>query len=284
MRRKVLVFFLVIILFPVLCSGQESVPKQLPLAQVIHNLSRSLSHGSWFRDRCHYFEEIYVERYKKMDSNGGFDDLFYRRRSVAEVSANAKGVVIARLISDTDGNLRPKKVKSSSRTAFGAPAFLELIFFPLYPEKVDMYDITDLGVAKIDGISQKMLRIFPRPEYRNTPLVEGVYYVDPSTGKPIHLTINRLHHFKKLDKHLKKLLEFHCDVYYRILPNGVTVPHTAKGWGYSKITRYKGYFKFTFEEWGYSPNPLYPEVNASFAKMKNYNEDLNNRQSTPKSR
>jgi len=246
--------------------------ESLPLATLVRDLSLFQHRGGWFRDRCTYFQKISVERYKKRSDDGTFQKLFSRRQSVAEISADKKGEVISRLLSDTDGNLKPKKVKSSSRTVWGAPAFLELIFFPLYPEKVAFYLITDLGTTVMDDRSVRILRIYPK-EGQSEPLVEGVFYLDPETGRPLRLQVNRLHNFVKLDKSLKNLLEFQYDLNFRTLPNGVTVPYKITGKGYSKIRRYNGYFNFIFEEWGYHPNPLYPDVDTWFEKMKDFTDD-----------
>lgn len=248
------------------------IPNTLPLGEVVTQLSMAQHRGSWFRDRSVYFQRLYVERYKDQQPDGTFEDRFYRRQSTAEVSADKEGEVIAHLVADTDSRLRPKRVSGSSRLVFGAPAFLELIFFPMYPENVKYYQVTDLGTTRIDGQEMRILRFFPK-EGAQKPLVEGVFYVNPETGHPLKLSVDRLHNFDQLDKKLDKLMQFQCDVTYRTLPNGVTVPYRARGKGNSRVIRYKGYFQFTFEEWGYHPNPLYPEVDAYYAKMKDFKDE-----------
>ena len=205
-------------------------------------------------------------------AEGNFEDLFYQRQTVAEVSAGQDQEVIARVVSDTDGELKPKKVSGNTRSLFGIPRFLELLFFPLYPEMVGLYDVTDLGVSSQGGHPVRILRLYPKPGTEQSSLVEGLIYLDPSTGAPIKLTIDRLHHFEALDSKLKGLLEFSATVTYRTLPNGVTVPSKAEGQGFSKITRYNGYFRFKFEEWGYHANPLYPDVNPWFDKMPGFQD------------
>ena len=234
------------------------------LADVSRNLSLVQHRGGWYRDRCIYFQRVHVNRYKKKSAEGALEELFYQRQSVAEVSADHNGEVIARLVSDTDGELNPKRVTSDSQNMFGAPRFLELLLFPMYPELVENYDITDLGVSSFRGRDSRVLRIYPRPDKKDLPLVEGLFYLDPATHAPMHLTIDRLHHFEMLDSKLEGLIEFQAEVEYQTLPNGVTVPSRAEGTGNSKITRYKGYFTFHFEEWGYKPNPLYPDVRPYF--------------------
>jgi hypothetical protein len=243
----------------------------MPLGEVVNKLSLSQHRGGWFRDRSIYSQKIYVERYKDRNSEGEYERRFARRQSIAEVSADEKGEVIARLISDTNNKLEPKKVKSSSRTVWGAPAFLELIFFPMYPEKVKHYQITDLGTTRLNDQEMRILRIFPK-ERQKVPLLEGVFYLNPETGHPLRLQVNRLHNFQELDKKLKDLLEFEYDLTYQTLPNGVTVPSMAVGKGNSRITRHKGFFQFSFEEWGFQPNPRYPEVNEWYEKMRDFNE------------
>jgi hypothetical protein len=272
-RRYIALRILVLIL--ILGWAVQAVPNQefVPLAELLGQVKQAQHRGGWFRDRCIYYQRVYLERFKSRAADGSLEDSFYRRQTVAEVSAGQDGEVLARLVSDTDGDLQPKRVNGSSRNLFGAPRFLELLFFPLYPELVDMYEITDLGVSSLEGRKARILRLFPRPGHDKQPLVEGLLYLDPTTGAPVRLIIDRLHNFEALDSKLKDLLEFNITVEYRTLPNGVTVPAKAEGRGFSKITRYKGYFRFKFEEWGYHPNPLYPDVNPWFDKMPGFQDN-----------
>jgi len=264
--RNTLSKTLVFALLSLALASPAGAQEMQSLADVIRNLSLVQHRGGWFRDRCIYFQRVHLDRYKKKSSEGALEELFYQRQSVAEVSADQNGEVIARLVSDTDGELNPKKVSPDSQNMFGAPRFLELLLFPMYPELVENYDITDLGVSSFRGRDSRVLRIYPRPDRKDLPLVEGLFYLDPASGAPLHLTIDRLHHFETLDSKLSGLLEFQAEVEYQTLPNGVTVPSRAEGVGNSKITRYKGYFTYHFEEWGYKPNPLYPDVRPYFEK------------------
>lgn len=248
-------------------AGQLDAQDPLPLGEMVTNLAMTQHRGSWFRDRCIYFQRLNMERFKSRPEEGNDPAPFYRRQSVAEVSADKNGEVIAQLVSDTDGGMKRKTVSASSRNVFGAPRFLELIFFPLYPEQVKFYEITDLGTAQQAGRALRILRLFPRQGFDTEPLVEGVFYVDPVTGAPARLTIDRLHNFQALDSHLKDLLDFRAEIEFKTLPNGVTVPGKAVATGFSKISRYDGYFRIDFEEWGYRANPLYPDVNPYFEKM-----------------
>lgn len=250
-------------------AAQPPSPEPLSLADLTERLALAQHRGSWFRDRSTYFQKIYLERYKDRDDAGEYLNRIQRRLSTAEVSADATGEVIARMVSDTDDQLRPRQVRSSSRQVFGAPAFLELIFFPLYPEKVSLYEKTDLGTVALDGRPTRVLRFSPRPG-ASEPLVEGVFYVHPTTGQPIRLQVARLHRFDLLDKQLDKLLEFDYVLDYRTLPNDVTVPHRARGRGFSQISRHKGFFQFRFEEWGYRASPLYPDVVPYYEALQGF--------------
>ena len=249
-----------------------AAPEIVPLGDLMNRVGQSQHRGGWFRDRCVYYQRVYMERFKNRSAEGGFEDLFYQRQTVAEVSAGQDQEVIARVVSDTDGELKPKKVSGNTRSLFGIPRFIELLFFPLYPELVGHYEITDLGVSSQGGRNVRILRLYPKPGTDEQPLVEGLIYLDPATGAPVKLTIDRLHHFEALDSKLKGLIEFSASVTYRTLPNGVTVPFKAEGQGFSKITRYNGYFRFKFEEWGYHANPLYPDVNPWFDKMPGFQD------------
>jgi hypothetical protein len=257
-----------------LAAQATPAPEIVPLGDLLGKVGQSQHRGGWFRDRCVYYQRVYMERFKNRTPDGSFEDLFYQRQTVAEVSADQSQEVIARVVSDTDGELKPKKVSGNTRSLFGIPRFLELLFFPLYPEMVGLYDVTDLGVSVQGGRAVRILRLYPKPGTDESSLVEGLIYLDPSTGSPLKLTIDRLHHFEALDSKLKGLLEFSATVTYRTLPNGVTVPAKAEGQGFSKITRYNGYFRFKFEEWGYHANPLYPDVNPWFDKMPGFQDGL----------
>ena len=246
----------------------------LPLGDLVRNLSQALHRGSWFQDRSTYYQRLYIERFKNRPAEGQAQAAFYRRLSVAEVSPTEKGEVIARLVYDTDGDMKPKDVKPSSRNVFGAPGFLELVFFPLYPENVELYEILDLGASSIDGAETRMVRILPWPGGEKKPLVEGVFHVDPYTGRPIRLSVTRLHNFDALDSRLKKLLEFRCELDYRTLPNEVSIPWKCKGNGNSEVIRWNGLFNFTFYEWDFRPSalPKYAEVKPYYEKLAGFRD------------
>lgn len=246
--------------------------ENLHLDEVVANLTKDQHRAGWFRDRCFYYQKVYLERYKARPSEGGGAEPFYRRSSVAEIAADQKGEVVARLLSDTDGDMSPKKVKQGSRNVFGAPAFLELIFFPLYPENLPAYEVMDLGITQSNGRETRMIRLLPRPGFDSKPMVEGVFYVDPKTGAPVRLMVDKLVHFDKLDPKMKKMIEFHLLLDFRTLPNGVSVPFKGSGTGYSEVMRYDGHLKFSFDEWGYRPNPGYPDVVPYFEKMRGFQD------------
>ncbi len=259
------VIFILFTLFP--------LSKDLSLGEVVDNLARSQDRSSWFRDRCIYYQKIHVKRYKKKVDNT-FKRLFAEKESVAEVFPLENGEVVARLISDTDNHLRPKKVKGKRKLVFGAPAFLERIFFPFYPENVKYYDVVDLGNIFIENSNGKKLearaiKIIPAVEKSPIPLVEGIFYLNKENGFPIRLTILKMHFLKSLDKKLKKLYDFKGEVFYKTYFSKFSLPHKSHGSGNSRILRYKGYFQFTFEEWGYKPSPLYPEVKKYFKDKTN---------------
>ncbi|HNR37486.1 MAG TPA: hypothetical protein PKN61_00480 [Acidobacteriota bacterium] len=271
MIRSVLIAVVLLAATPAALVAQGPAEGSPPsLAELIDNLANAQHRGSFFRDRCVYFQRLYVERFKERTPEGVYENSIYQRLSVAEVSADKDREVIARLVSDTDGKLKPKAVSESSRNVFGAPRFLELLFFPLYPERKSLFEITDLGEAVIGDRKCRILRIYPHSDAE--PLVEGVFYVDPVTGHPVRLVVDRLHHFELLDDNLDGLVELHAQVEYRTLPNGVTVPQACRADGNSRISRYKGFFKIDFLEWGYRPNPLYPDVVPYFEKMPDFND------------
>lgn len=259
-----------------LAAGVSWTPaaEALPLSDLVRNLSQSLHRGSWFRDRSDYYQRFYMERFKGRSAEAAGNVPFYRRLSVALVSPTPKGEVIARLVYDTDGNLKPKEVRPNSRNVFGAPGFLELVFFPLYPELVSCYEIMDLGASSVNGRETRMLRLLPLPGAVKKPLVEGVFHVEPDTGRPVRLSVTRLHNFEALDSKLKKLFEFKCELDFRTLPNEVSVPWRCKGSGYSEIMRWNGYFTFTFNEWEYRPCslPQYADVKSWFEKLQGFGD------------
>lgn len=267
-RLKIVILTILFIMFTL-----TSFSKSLSLGDVVDNLARSQDKSSWFRDRCIYYQRIHIKRYKKK-KDGEFIKLFSERESVAEVFPLETGEVVARLLSDTDNHLRPKKVKGKRKLAFGAPAFLERIFFPFYPENVKYYDVVDLGTFFIEDsngkkIETRAIKIIPAVDKAPIPLVEGIFYLNKDKGIPIKLTILKMHFLKSLDKKLKKLYDFKATIFYKTYFNKFSLPNKATGTGNSRILRFKGYFKFSFEEWGYKPSPLYPIVNKYFKENVN---------------
>ncbi len=263
--------FFTIVLFLVM-SSFFSFSVSLSLGDIVDRLAVSQDRSSWFRDRCVYYQKIHVKRYKK-SLNNGFFGLFAEKESVAEVYPLESGEVVARLISDTDNHMKPKKVKGKRKLIFGAPAFLERIFFPFYPENVKYYDVVDLGNVFVEDFNGKKMevraiKIVPGVKKAPIPLVEGIFYLDPDKGYPIRLNIDRLYFLHTLDKKLKKLYDFTSDIFYKRYFSKFSLPYRAKGKGNSRIIRYKGYFEFSFEEWGYKPSPLYPEVKKYFQKVE----------------
>ncbi len=90
MTRRALIAFVLLTMTPLALVAQEPTEGNPPsLAELIDNLANAQHRGSFFRDRCVYFQRLYVERLaRSARRKGACDESFYQRLSVAEVGAD----------------------------------------------------------------------------------------------------------------------------------------------------------------------------------------------------
>ncbi|MEW6734845.1 MAG: hypothetical protein AB1489_26200 [Acidobacteriota bacterium] len=230
-------------------AGGCNAPQLICLAAKNQDLSLTL------RDHCRYQQRVRIELFKKK-KGGEEGDLDKVRETtvVVEPSTNidetGKYPVLSRVVEDTDDKGKPKKnVDPKARTGLASGAFLDLIFFPLLPEKISYYEFEEI-VSDRQG--EKLYRFLPKPGSTSVTLASGKVYLNPQTGAVLTLKIDSLHNLEVLDKVLKKLESVYATVDFSEFEGKYRMPTYAKGGGVSDVSKFKGIFKFNFEESKYT--------------------------------
>lgn len=204
------------------------------------------------RDRSRYEQSITIERYKR-SKTGRFEG---KRESIRETVAivqpsldpdeTGQYPVFTRVVTDTDDDGRPKsKVDPNARTGLASGVFLDLVFFPLLPEKLKYYQFDEIVSAKPE---ERIFRFVPRADELIEPLAIGTIQVDARTGDVLTIKIEGLRNLATLDKALKGLQIFSATIDYSQFDGKYRMPTLASGWGDSDISRFKGEFKFKYHE------------------------------------
>lgn len=252
------VFRLVMIGFSVfgLAAGGGSLLAQRDINCIAPALICLASHNqdisALMRDRSRYEQSVSIERYKK-SKTGRFEG---KRESIRETVAivqpsldpdeTGQYPVITRVIRDTDDDGRPKsKVDPNARTGLASGVFLDLIFFPLLPEKLKYYQFEEIVSRNPD---ERIFRFVPRPDELIEPLATGSVQIDSTTGAVLTVKIEGLRNLETLDKALKGLQSFSATIDYSEFDGKYRLPTLASGWGNSDISRFKGDFKFKYHE------------------------------------
>src|SRR5437588_4219506 len=85
--------------------------------------------------------------------------------------------VVNRVVEDTDDKGKPKKdVDPKARTGLASGAFLDLLFFPLLPEKISYYDFQEL---QSDRPNEKLFSFMPKSGVTTVALASGKVYINP---------------------------------------------------------------------------------------------------------
>jgi hypothetical protein len=210
-----------------------------------------------FRDRCSYEQRAHVELYEKK-KDGSTGKLEKLRETTVKVEPSSspdetgKLLVLNRVIADTDDKGKPKtKVDPDARTGLASGAFLDLLFFPLLPEKISRMEFEELTNTDERYKGEKLFRFGPKPGVTDVALASGKVYVNAQTGAVLTVQIEGLHNLKTFDKILEKLERVAATVDYSEFDSKYRMPTLARGGGVSDVTRFKGIFKFTFEEGKY---------------------------------
>ncbi len=212
------------------------------------NQDRSL----YVRDRCRYEQKIRVERFKIKNGKEQFEEIRETTVDVqpaVQIDKTGQTPVNVRVIADTDKQGNPKgKVGADDKTLLSFGAVWDLAFFPLLPEKVNLYNYQEL-VA--DRKNERWYSFKPKPEITDRPLASGVVMLDPQTGEILTIKIDSLHNLSVLDKNAGKLKSFQATIDYSQFEGALRVPTLASGGGVSDIPRFGGNFRFNFSEGKY---------------------------------
>jgi hypothetical protein len=224
--------------------------------QLICQAARNQDLSLTLRDHCRYQQRVKIELFKKKKKSEEEGDLDKVRETTVIVEPSAKAdetgrfPVLTRVVEDTDDRGRPKKdVDPNARTGLASGAFLDLIFFPLLPEKVQYYEFQEVPS---DRAGEKLYSFRPKAGATNTPLASGKAYLNPETGAVLTLKIDALYNLEVLDKVLKKLEKVYATVDFSEFEDKYRMPTFARGGGSSDVSKFKGIFKFTFEESKYT--------------------------------
>lgn len=228
------------------CAG---VPELICKAS--KNQDRSLT----MRDHCKYQQRASVQLFKKSkDGTPGALDKTRDTTVVVEPSTqpdeSGRYPVLSRVIADTDDKGRPKsKVDPNARTGLASGAFLDIIFFPLLPEKLKYYQFEEMNS---DRAGEKLFKFYPKDGATTEALASGLVYINPETGAVLTLKIEGLHNLEVMDKILKNLGRVFATVDFSEFDGKFRMPTYATGGGISDIRGFKGIFKFVFEESKYT--------------------------------
>jgi hypothetical protein len=230
-------------------GGDECKAPEL-ICQAAANQDRSL----YFRDHCRYQQKIRVERFKLKDGNEMREEL-RETEVIVEPAGQADKTgdvpVLSKVISDTDKNGNPKsKINEKERSFLSFGAVWDLVFFPLLPEKIGLYNYTEVVAERK---SERWYRFVPKAEIINTPLASGIAMLDSKTGEVLTIRIESVHNLEVLDKEASKLRAFNATVDYSQYEGVLRMPTLASGGGASGIRRFEGTFRFRFEEGKYRP-------------------------------
>ncbi len=209
------------------------------------------------RDRCTYRQRLVIERYEKPRRPGDAPGRQRQNREtevIVEPSTRPDETgqypVLTRIVSDTDDNGRPRsRVDPKALTILSAQGFFDLIFFPLTPERVAYYEFEPTTSPREGELA---FRFRPRTRSRTVPLASGVIYLSEQ-GEMLTLTIDGMYNLEILDKNLKNIRSISATVDYSQFNDRFRMPTLARGEGLSDVSRFDGYFKFSFEEGNYRP-------------------------------
>ena len=226
------------------------------VAKAAHNQGLSL----YARDRCRYEQRLLMERYDYDMKKKEIGKLIAKRQTTVVVepapAPDETGMlpVVTRVVADTDDKGEPKeRVDPNAKTGLASGAFLDVIFFPLLPENVAYLTVEEVPS---EAAGERWIKFSPRvgaDPQPSRPLVSGLAQLDATTGEVLTIRVSGVTNLKALDKYLDKIASFTAVVDYSQFAGKYRMPAAARGAGVSDVNRFKGYFKFQFEEGKYAP-------------------------------
>jgi hypothetical protein len=230
-------------------SGVEEL-----VAKAAQNQGLSL----YARDRCRYEQRLLMERFEYDLKKKETGKLIAKRQTTVVVEPASQpdetGMlpVVTKVVADTDDKGEPKeKVDPNAKTGLASGAFLDVVFFPLLPENVEHLAFEEVA-SEAQG--ERWIKFAPRQGAAPPrPLVAGLAQLDATTGEVLTIRVYDVVNLKALDKYLEKVESFTAVVDYSQFGGKYRMPTAAQGAGVSNVNRFKGYFKFLFEEGKYAP-------------------------------
>jgi hypothetical protein len=212
----------------------------------------------YVRDRCRYEQRLAMERYEYEKNTQRRGELIAKRQTTVLVEPDNKPdetgqiPVLTKVVADTDDKGQPKeKVDPKARTGLASGAFLDQIFFPLLPEDIPFLSFEEVQ-SETEG--ERWFKFTPKPDRLpvDQPLAFGIARLDAKTGEVLTIEVTGLANLKAVDDRLEKITAFGAKIDYSQFAGKYRMPTAASGSGVSDISRFKGYFKFTFEEGKYA--------------------------------
>jgi hypothetical protein len=251
MKKRATWWSIFALVFTFLLTQSSSLALAQNVPEIITKAAKNQDISLTLRDHSSYQQRAHVELYKReKDGTSGKLDKVRETTVVVEPSSKPDETgqypVITKVVADTDDNGKPKsKVDPNARTGLASGAFLDLLFFPLLPEKIVNMEFEELNS---DRKGEKLFRFSPKPGVSNVTLASGKVYLNPDTGAVLTVQIEALHNLKTFDKILDKLQAVVATIDYSEFDTKYRMPTLARGGGVSDVTKFKGIFKFTFEE------------------------------------
>jgi len=265
-RRKKKIAHLIITVALVNLTAMGKLQDEVALPIIIVRAARNQDQSLKVRDRCRYEQSLRIERFKPSKGDkreGQIAERLSLRETVVMVEPSrtpdeqGRHEIITRVIADTDDDGKPKKkVDPDARTALASQAFLDLIFFPLLPEKIRYYRFEEI---RSDREGERAFRFLPKQGVVTEPVVFGLVLLDASTGEVLTVKIEGFRNLEALDKHLSGVKSFYAIIDYSQFNGKYRMPTYATGAGLSEVSRFKGEFKFSFRESRYVPVLALPE-------------------------
>lgn len=253
--EKRLCLSLMLVLAVVFCNEVYGQDPCAGVPELICKASKNQDRSLTMRDHCKYQQRASVQLFKKSkDGTPGNLEKTRETTVVVEPSTqpdeSGRYPVISRVIADTDDKGRPKtKVDPNARTGLASGAFLDVIFFPLLPEKLKYYQFEEMNS---DRAGERLFKFYPKSGVTSEPLASGMVYLNPETGSVLTLKIEELHNLEVMDKVLKNLGKVFATVDFSEFDGKFRMPTYATGGGISDVRGFKGIFKFIFEESKYT--------------------------------
>ena len=242
-------YVLVLILTAIPALSQSGTDRACEAPELICKAAKNQDRSLYFRDHCRYEQKLHIERFNIKGGDEKMEEVretSVRVEPATEPDKTGKTPVEVRVIADTDKRGNPKsKVKENERTMLSFGAVWDLAFFPLLPEKIEYYSFQEMVAQRENEV---WYRFVPKPQVTTIALASGIVQLDPLTGEVLTIKIDGMRNLDAIDKEARKLRSFYATIDYSQFEGALRMPTLASGGGISDIGRFKGNFRFRFEE------------------------------------